>query len=355
MERILVAQGGFLGDVVLTTPLISAVRELFPAAHLAVMVRPEARPLLQDHPEVDEVLVDDKRGAAAGPRGLARAAASLRRGRFTLALGAHKSARTALLLALAGIPRRVGFRQSKGCFLYHRLATRDRSLHEAERILCLLRALGEDPLRVRRPLRLGCADDSRRTAADLLARAGVGATGALFGVCPGSVWRTKRWPAEGYAALVRRLRETYGEPVLVCGGKEDARLAARVCELSDGRGVNLAGQADLRTFIAVVDRLSVLIANDSAPMHIAAARAVPVVAVFCATTPQQGYGPYGTAVCVVEKDLECRPCGRHGGRACPRGTEDCRWLVTVDDVMAGVRRGLSLGRAAPLEGRTGAL
>src|SRR5206468_8482552 len=104
---------------------------------------------------------------------------------------------------------------------------------------------------------------------------------------------------------------------------DEAALAQEINRLAGGRATVLAGRTDLATLVAVVDRLALLVANDSAPMHIACARGVPVVAVFCATTPALGYGPWGPRAAVVEADLACRPCARHGGRRCPRGTEDC--------------------------------
>jgi heptosyltransferase II len=89
--------------------------------------------------------------------------------------------------------------------------------------------------------------------------------------------------------------------------------------------------------MALVDRAQLVISNDSAPMHIAVARNVPVVAIFCATTPGLGYGPYSDRAVVVEKkDLFCRPCHRHGSPTCPRGTDDCMRQVTVADVLAGI-------------------
>jgi len=338
VERILVVQTGFLGDVVLTTPFLSVIKEQFPSSHLAVLTTPQARPLLEDHPDVDEVLVDDKRKEGRGIRGLWRMAQRLRRYEFTLALGVHKSLRTALLLLLAGIPCRVGFRQSKGWFLYHRVVVRDLWRHEVERILCLMRVWGREPEVCAKRLWIAYDNKTGKKAERLLRAVGVNGRGPLFAVCPGSIWPTKRWAVEGYAALVRQLAENYGRPVLVCGSPEDVPLAQRVCDLAEGKGINLAGRAGLKTFMAIVDRLSVLITNDSAPMHMAVARGVPVVAVFCATTPDQGYGPYSAASVVVEKDLACRPCGRHGGKTCPRGTKDCLQLVTAKEVLAGVEK-----------------
>lgn len=334
--RLLVAQTGFLGDVVLTTPLIAELRRRLSPESLTVLTTPQARPLLEHHPAVDRVLADAKRADGKGVLGLLKTAQRLRRERFTLAVAAHKSLRTALLLALAGIPQRVGFRQSPGWFLYHRTALRDHDRHEVERILCLMRAFGAEPEDCeRRPL-VNYGESARTNAQALLEEAGLNERAPFFIVCPGSVWPTKRWTVTGFAALVKRLDQEYGR-VLICGGPDDASVAQAVHEQSGARSVNLVGQADLQTFIALIDRARVVISNDSAPMHIAVARKTPVVAIFCATTPSLGYGPYSTRSIVVEKkDLFCRPCSRHGTVSCPRGTEECMHLITVNDVSAGV-------------------
>src|ERR1051326_2212664 len=120
---LLVAQTSFLGDGVLTTPLRAALRRCVAPRRLAVLVRPEAVPLLAGHPDVDQVLVDDKRGRDRGLGGLVRTARRLRHERFDVVVSPHRSLRTALVLAGAQIPRRVGFRESRGAFLYHERVT----------------------------------------------------------------------------------------------------------------------------------------------------------------------------------------------------------------------------------------
>jgi heptosyltransferase-2 len=334
--------------VVLTTPLIAELRRRLTPASLTVLTTPQARPLLEQHPAVDRVISDAKRTEGHGLSGLLRTARQLRREHFTLAAAPHKSLRTALLLALAGIPHRVGFRQSAGWFLYHRTAIRDAHRHEVERILCLMRVFDVEPEQCERQPYVAYGAPARVRAEELLRDAGVQRTETLFVVCPGSVWPTKRWTIAGYAGLVRCLARDYGK-VLICGGPDDAPVAQAVHEQSGGQGVNLVGRADLQTFMALIDHARVVVSNDSAPMHIAVARGVPVVAIFCATTPDLGYGPYSERAVVVEqKNLFCRPCSRHGGHSCPRKTEDCMRLVTVPDVLAGVNRLLTVQTAAQL-------
>jgi len=336
--RLLVAQTGFLGDVVLTTPLIAELRRRLAPRSLTVLTTPQAKPLLEYHPAVDRVLVDAKRTAGHGILGLIRAAQQLRRERFSLAVAPHKSWRTAFLLALAGIPHRIGFRQSPGWFLYHRTATRDSHRHEVERILCLMRAFGVEPEECERKPRIEYRAAARASAQVLLREAGLEGTEPLFIVCPGSVWPTKRWTVEGYASLIRLLERNYGR-VLICGGPDDMAVAQAVHRQAGGQGVNLTGRADLPTFMALIDCARVVISNDSAPMHMAVARGVLVVAIFCATTPSLGYGPYSEHAVIVEREgLFCRPCSRHGGPECPRGTEECMRSISAHDVLAGVDR-----------------
>ena len=314
----------------LTTPLLTAIRQRLRPRRLAVMVRPQARPLVEGHPDVDDVLIDDKHAADGGAAGMVAVARRLRRERFDLAIVPHRSLRTALVLAAAGIPRRVGFATSRGAWLYHTRVPRDPSRHDVERNLALLLpfgGVGEVP-RLHVPVSAGARAEAR-------ALVGVGG-GPRVVIAPGSVWATKRWTVEGFATVARVLTEG-GARVVLIGSSDDAPIAEGVAALAGPGVVSLAGRTDLATTVALVDEAAVLIGNDSAPVHIACARGVPVVAIFCATTPALGYGPWSDRSRVVDVDLACRPCGRHGGQRCPRGTEDCMRLVDPTRVLAAVR------------------
>jgi heptosyltransferase-2 len=336
-RHVVVVQTGFLGDVVLTTPLVSAVRRVLAPRRLSVVVRPEARGLVENHPSVDAVIVDDKRGRDRGARGLARVARRLRAAGVDLAVSPHKSLRTAVLLAAAGVPYRIGFGGTPGAWLYHARVRRDPRLHDAERNLALVSVFGADPREHAAPPRLVAGPAAEARASDLLAACGLDDGRPLYGICPGSAWPTKRWRPEGFGAVARRLATRRAAAVLILGEAGDGSAAAVERE-AGGSAVNLAGRTDLATFVALTGRLRLVVANDSAPMHIAAACGVPVVAVFCATSPAQGYGPYGGRAEVVEADLGCRPCARHGGAYCPRGTGDCMWLVRAAEVVVAAER-----------------
>jgi heptosyltransferase-2 len=334
MKNVLIVQTSFLGDLVLTTPVFYEVRRRFPEARITVLATPRSAPILAGHTAVDRVLADDKRGIDGGVLGFLRTARRLRAEKFDTVLSIHRSFRTALCLAAARIPRRIGFEDSRGWFLFTETVRRDRDRHDVERNLSILRALGVEPESCGRRLGLGMTPEAARIAEELLAD--VPGEGPLFGIAPGSVWATKRWHADGFAQVAKSLAMRRGARVVLLGGPEDREVAETIVARSGGVASSLVGRTDLPTLVALVARLDLLVTNDSAPLHIASALDVPRVAIFCATSPSQGFGPWGGRSIVVERDLECRPCARHGGRACPRGTYDCIELVRDVDVLRAV-------------------
>ena len=335
--RILVVQSGFLGDVVLTTPLLAVLRRRFSDAMLAMLVTPAGAPLVVHHPALDAVLIDDKRGRGRGLRGLARLVGRLRAERFTVAVAVHKSLRTALALRAAGIARRIGFGTAPGARLYTECVARTPERHDRDRILELLVPLGGPPSSDDDDRPWVALDAATRARAAELLAVPLAAGRPLAGICPGAAWRTKRWPVRAFGALVRWLEERGYACVLLAAAEERA-ITAAVRAAAGGRGLDLAGRTDAGTLAAVLARMTVVVSNDSAPMHLASAAGVPQVAIFCATVPAQGYGPLGPRALVVEKDLACRPCARHGAARCPRGTDDCMELVDVAEVAAAVER-----------------
>jgi lipopolysaccharide heptosyltransferase II len=344
--RILIAQTSFLGDVVLSTPVFAGVRRHHPHAHVTVLARPDTVGVLEGHPAVDAIIIDDKRGRARG-LGSLRVVRDLRRGRFDLALALHKSFRTAWMLAAAGIPRRIGFRRSAGWFFYHRCVARDATRHDVERNLAILAGIDIDPRTVvSRPF-VACPPGATARLEALLRDHDVPPAARLIGVAPGSAWATKRWTAEGYGALLDDVCRELGAIPVLLGAPTDVPYAEAVQHAASGRVINLVGQTDLGTLIAAIDRCLVLVTNDSAPMHIAVARNTPVVAVFGPTTPAQGYGPYTDRAVIVERALSCRPCSRHGGALCPIGTHACMREISHADVLRAVRELAGRDSAAP--------
>jgi heptosyltransferase-2 len=317
----LVIQTAFLGDVVLTTPLLTRLASLH--GPVAVVVTPAAAGLLEGHPAVREVLPYDKRGHDAGWGGLLRLGRGLRARRYERVYLPHRSLRSAALALLAGARERIGFAGAPGAWSYTRRVPVPEG-HETER-LAALAGPGPTP-----PASLGLSVDDRAAAAAWLEQAGI--TGRFIALAPGSVWATKRWP--GYADLAAGLPGS----VVVIGGPEDTEAGRAIAAMSPDRIYHAAGALSLRASAALIERAAVLVTNDSAPLHLAGAVRTPVVAIFGPTVPAFGFGPLGSDDRVVEHPgLACRPCSRHGPMVCPLGHHRCMREISVGQVLEAVK------------------
>ena len=337
-KRILIFQTAFIGDVILTLPLAQILHQRFPGAHVAFVAIPAASAVLANHPAVDEVIEYDKRGMDRGLAGIRSVASRLREGSFDLALIPHRSIRSALIGWLSRTPRRIGFSTSSGRWLFTDTVSPTPGAHEIDRNLDLLKPIIPERIPAELPeLHPNGMDEDVVTS--ILAEHARDMTGdAMIAVAPGSVWATKRWPKEYFVGLVELLI-TRGCSVALVGGPEDGTLCAEILQRVGNRGViSFAGKLSLLQSAALIRHCRVMVSNDSAPMHIAVARKVPTVGLFCATTPELGFYPYTNDAIVVQKNLFCRPCGSHGGRRCPLGTEDCIREISPDAVLQAVAK-----------------
>ncbi len=335
--RIVVFQTAFLGDVILTIPLLTAIRRSAPGTETALVTIPSAAPLVQGHPDVTQVIVYDKHGNDRGFAGAARVIRALRQWNAGLAFVPHRSLRSALAIRLAGIPRRIGFTTSAGSFLFTDRVRYRKNAHEIDRNLDLL-----DPLDLRPQERIlptlhpnardaEIVEQMTRPFFDIRVREPIA-------VAPGSVWPTKRWVPEGYVKVCRMLAAR-GEPVVLIGGESDADLCAQIAARAGPGVYSFAGSLSLMQSAAMVKASRILLTNDSAPQHLAVALGIPVVSIFGPTVTSFGFAPVGPYDEVVETPgLPCRPCSIHGGEKCPIGTFDCMNHILPEHVLAALDR-----------------
>ncbi|UCD84699.1 MAG: lipopolysaccharide heptosyltransferase II [Deltaproteobacteria bacterium] len=331
-EKILIVQTAFIGDIVLTTPLIKAVKEIYPRAKLSFLTTPKGKELVEDIEELDEIIAYDKKEEDKGIIGLIKLVRAIRARGFDLSLTPHQSYRTALLLFLADIPIRIGYKESSFSFLYNRKVHWNPKIHQVERAMLLLEALGEGRKNSRNPY-LNLSPVVEQEAQVILEQAGIKKSDLVVGVSPGSVWATKRWIPEGYGELITQLNSIYGAKVLILGGPEDREVVKEVMFHCEVKPINLTEQSSLKQLVALIDRCELFVGNDSGPMHIAVARGVPVIAIFGPTTPELGFSPYSTDSLVIQQELDCRPCGLHGSRRCPEKHFKCMSSIPAEEVL----------------------
>jgi len=327
----LVVQTSFLGDVILTTPLIA---DLAGRGAVDVVTTPAAAGVLANNPAIRSVIVYDKRGRDAGIGGMLRLAGMLRRTGYDAAYLAQGSWRSAALALAARVPRRVGFSTSAGKPLYTSRIPRVAGRHHAEHLWRLgagADAVAPASATLRPRLYPG---ESEQLAVTGLLRDVPRDGAALVALAPGSIWGTKRWPH--FPALAARLAPLHR--LVVLGSEADASLAVAIAEAAGAeRVIDATGRLSLLGSAALLARCAALVTNDSAPLHLATAMNTPTVAIFGPTVPAFGFGPLADRRAVVElSDLSCRPCSSHGPEQCPLGHWKCMQELDTTRVLNAV-------------------
>jgi len=336
-ERILVFQTAFLGDVILTLPMIQLLHKNFPTAKIDVVTTPIASELLLNHPAIASIIKYDKRKSQKGIAGILALSQQLRLQRYDCAVVPHRSFRTSLVVGLSGIKERIGFSTASGTIFYNHIVKYEKSKHEIERNLSLIGPLNIAVDQKEFPSLYPSAADKSFVDKFLLSEE-ISDDTSIVAIAPGSVWNTKRWLIERFSELSLSLANS-GFEIFIIGGKEDAELGKTIVGTAKHKNIHDAtGKLSLLQSAELIRRSRVLVTNDSAPLHIGVAMRTPVVAIFGATVPEFGFAPYEENDIVVEtKNLSCRPCAIHGGNECPIGTFVCMKNIEVNDVAEKVR------------------
>lgn len=330
---ILVVRFSAIGDILLTTPLLRALRARHPEARITVLTKRRFAPLVSDNPNLDEVV-----GIAPG-EGVASIARRLRGTRYSHLLDLHGSLRSRALRAV--LPGHwSGYAKRRIAREILILAKRDHyPSHRpvAERYFEAAAALGVVPDGGPPDFALGPEAEERADA--WLARARAESNGRFVAIAPGAAHATKRWPPAHWVELTRRLIQG-GSGVVVLGGPEDAALAGAIVERAGGGTASAAGELGLQASGAVIRRAAALVSGDTGAMHMATGTGTPVVALFGPTVGQFGFFPYNARATVLQRDLSCRPCSSKGGPVCPLIHHRCLREITPEAVYATLCRSL---------------
>ncbi|MDD2500544.1 MAG: lipopolysaccharide heptosyltransferase II [Geobacter sp.] len=326
----LVRAVNWIGDAVMTTPALMAVRETYPKARIALLANPLVGQLLQGHPAVDRVLVFDRKREHNGLAGRLRLARQLKQEQFDLAIILPNSFDSALIPWLARIPQRWGKASDGRSLLLTRLFPEQnppQDRHEVQYYCDLLRSFGafatqSEPLLATTPQE----DDE---AAALLAKYGILTKSMLLGINAGaSFGSAKRWYPERFGEVAKRLADEWDARIILFGGPDEVRIVTEIEQALEGQCLNMAGKTSVRQLMALIKRCNFFVTNDSGPMHIAAAFGVPLVAIF-GPTDHVGTAPCSDKAIVVRQAVDCAPCKL---RVCPTDHR-CMTAVTVEDVV----------------------
>lgn len=341
VSTILVLRFSSIGDIILTTPVLRALRARWPEARITFVTRERFAGLLKGNPAVDEI---ETLAEPGGRSELDCLTERLERRKWDLLADLHNSLRSRLLrrrtpAGIITVYRKPLFRRS--LLIYGRM-----DLYGPNPALV--------PERYAQALSgLGVRLDSGPCELHLSGEDFELFTGKLpprwrndrpfLALAPGAAWPVKRWPPERFAEAAAALCAAHGLRALVLGGEQEREICGRVCQaLGPELSLNLAGELPILASAAALSRARLLIANDTGLMHAATAVGAPVVAVFGPTTRHFGYFPYRAASRVVEAPLYCRPCTHNGRARCPLGHFRCMRDIKPGQVIAAAQELLSL-------------
>ena len=313
--KFLIIQTAFLGDVVLATPLLEKLHRFFPEAELHFLVRKGNEGLLAGHPFLGKCLVWDKKNGKY--KDLLRLLREIRRERYDLVVNCQRFAAAGFLTACSKARKTVGFDKNPFSRFFDRSFPHEigNGMHEVERNLSLIEEMTNQS--IQRPVLYPDAEAEKK-ASDLAGE------GSYVCIAPSSVWYTKQWPAHKWLELIERIPQHVR--IVLLGGPGDQSACQEIVQnAAHPDMLNLAGKLNLLESAAVMAGASLNYVNDSAPLHLASATNAPVAAVFCSTIPDFGFGPLSDDRFLIETtaSLDCRPCGLHGYKACPKGHFKC--------------------------------
>ena len=351
-ERFLVVRTDRVGDVVLSTPVLEAIKTRFPESHLAMMVSSYAADVVKANPNLDDVIIDDQADRNRGAKGFLMLVKEVKGSNFDVAVLLRPTFRLALLLFLAGIRYRIGTGYRFYQMLFNRkvYVHRKRNLrHEADYNLDLLKPLGVRPEKIIPKVYLTAEEES--FAQQIWREFEITPDDTVVVIHPGSGDSALNLPAKRFAQAADRLVEELDAKILLTGTKKEMDLIDFISRSMQHQAVDLTGKTDIRRLAAVLEKADVMISNSTGTMHLAAAVGTPTVAVFCpifAAGPIR-WGPYGEGHEVILPPVPV--CDRCKPKRCPHYY--CMDKIKAEHLVAEVRALLKRQRASRVDSSSG--
>jgi heptosyltransferase-2 len=313
MQKILIIQTAFIGDVILATPLKESLRLQFPNSKIDFLVKNGNQNLLINHPNLNRVLVFDK---SKKIKSLIALLMEIRKEKYDLVINLQRFFSSGLLTAFSGAKEKRGFKKNPLSFLFTKSFdhTVNNGLHEVERNLALIEDLCTKTFKS--PKLYPSPSDFDKISTFQSKN--------YYCIAPSSVWFTKQAPKSVWIKTINSIKDKIAIIYLI-GGSEDFNLCEEISiEIKNIEVKNLAGKLSLMESAALIKGAIRTFVNDSGPLHLASAMNAPVTVYFCSTSPSFGFGPLSDDSEIIEvKNLSCKPCGLHGYKSCPKGHFEC--------------------------------
>lgn len=337
MEKILVIQTAFLGDAILTLPMIQKLKEKFPDSEIQVLCIPSTKEIFDASPAVNNSIVIDKKGKHKNFVSLYRFVSGLRKRNYTQIYSPHRSFRSALVVKLLKVEKSFGFSNSAFKEAYTSIILYDTKKHEVQKNLDLA-GISYDSESWKIKPELNLPDNFGKPLEKIFVN--YNSESILCAIAPGSVWNTKKYPVEYFEKIIEHFNEKKWYTILL-GGAADRNICEDLASKYDNV-YSAAGQLSVLESIKVLKEAKILISNDSAPTHMGMCADIPVLTIYCSTVPAFGFYPYNKKSSYISfEDLSCKPCGIHGHKKCPVGTFECAYKIIPENVILKIEKMLN--------------
>ncbi len=324
LQSVLIIQTAFIGDVILATGLIEKLHQHYPEASIDFLLRKGNEGLLIDHPLLRNVLVWNKMESKVS--NLFKIIGRIRSNRYDCVVNVHRFASSGFITALSGSKLKIGFDKNPISFGFStKIKHQIGSLHEVQRNHQLIEAITDSNF-AKPKLYPSEADIEKIKAYQ---------SGPYICIAPTSVWFTKQFPLTKWIEFLKSIRNRTNR-IYLLGTSSDHHICESIRLAVGFEGiVNFAGNLSFLESAALLKNAVMNYVNDSAPMHLASAMNAPVTAIFCSTVPSFGFGPLSNQSVIVEtkEKLDCRPCGLHGFKACPKEHFKCAYSIENDELV----------------------
>lgn len=319
--NILIIHTAFIGDIVLSTALVSKIKKKYPDSNIYYLTTPLGREILRNNLKIKEIIVYDKRGKDKGFIAFISFVKRIRKLKIDVCLTPHRYLRSSILSFFSGAKIRVGYDIANLSFVFNKKIKYDNKKHEVEKLLSFV----DDKLE-RFELEV-YPSEKDRTKVDTILK-NLSKNKKIILIAPGSKWFTKKWPEEYFRILIQNLVKKDNFLIVISGGKEEKEINLNL----DSKVLDLRGEITLLELAELINRATLVVSNDSAPIHIASAFPnTRILGIFGPTVKKFGFFPWSKNSKVFEvDDLYCRPCGIHGGKSCPEKHFKCMKDITPD-------------------------
>ncbi len=338
-RRFLIVRTDRMGDVILSTPVLTAIKQSHPYAETTVLIREYTNDLISGHPDLDNCLIDDPTQKLKGIKGFLKLTQELKLNHFDVALVLHPTFRLALACRLAKIPMRIGTAYRWYSFLFNNKVHQHRKnsgRHECDLNLEMAEATGAKIDKV--SFKFYIPDEAISHAEYLLSQNGIDKNSSFIVLHPGSGGSALDWPLQKFGELAQKIQNDLNLPVVLTGNSNEADLVSKVQKAANNQCIRLDGELAIKELAAVLKRASLVIANSTGPLHLAVAVGSEVVGLYCPIIPcrPERWGPYGQLDSVIMPPIE--GCTKCKSKNCKH--ENCMDLISVNQVFELVQQKL---------------